>query len=78
MSKTFHARVNHGVLEPLEKISLPEGSEVAVTIHRIPSFADVEASRRVAGSWKGKVDAERLIRNIYTDRLIMTRPEPKL
>lgn len=78
MSKTFHARVNHGVLEPLEKISLPEGSEVAVTVHRIPAPADVEASRRTAGSWKGKVDAERLIRNIYADRLVMTRPEPKL
>lgn len=78
MSKTFHARVNHGVLEPIEKISLPEGSEVTVTVHRIPSTDDVEASRRTAGSWKGKVDAEALIRNIYADRLITTRPEPKL
>ena len=75
---TFRARVNRGVLEPLEKIELPEGSEVTVTVHRIPSRLDVAASRRAAGSWQGKVDAETLIRNIYADRLIMTRPEPKL
>ena len=78
MTSSFRARVNHGVLEPLERISLPEGSEAAVTVHRIPSSADLEASRRSAGSWEGKVDAEALSRNIYADRLIMTRPEPKL
>lgn len=78
MGDTFRARVNHGLLEPLEKIDLLEGSEVTVTVHGIPSPLDVEASRRAAGSWKGKVDAETLIRNIYADRLIMTRPEPKL
>ncbi len=78
MDSTFRACFNNGVLEPLEKIDLPEGSEVAVTIHRVPSSADVEASRRTAGSWKGKVDAETLIRNIYAERLIVTRPEPKL
>jgi hypothetical protein len=61
-----------------ETVNLPEGADVAITIHRIPSRADVEASRRSAGSWKGKVDAEALIRNIYTDRLIATRPTPEL
>ncbi len=78
MSSTIRAKVKNGVLKPLEKIDLPEGSEVALTIHRIPSAADVEASRRTAGSWKEKVDAETLIRNIYADRLISTRPEPEL
>jgi hypothetical protein len=38
----------------------------------------VEAFRSAAGSWRGKVDAETLIRNIYTDRLISTRPKPEL
>ena len=40
--------------------------------------ADDDAFRRSAGSWKGLVDAEKLIRDIYADRLINTRPEPKL
>ncbi len=78
MTSSFRARVNHGVLEPLERISLPEGSEGAVTIIRVSSGSDAEAFRRSAGGWKGLVDAEELIRNIYADRLISTRPEPKL
>lgn len=31
-----------------------------------------------AGSWAGLVDGEELIRNLYSDRLISTRPEVKL
>jgi hypothetical protein len=34
--------------------------------------------RASAGGWKGLIDAEELKRNIYADRLISTRPEPKL
>ena len=37
-----------------------------------------EAFRASAGGWKGLVDAEEFIRNIYIDRLISTRPVPKL
>jgi hypothetical protein len=37
-----------------------------------------EAFLRSAGSWKGLVDAEKLIENIYADRLTDTREEPKL
>jgi hypothetical protein len=33
---------------------------------------------RSAGSWAGLIDGEELIRNIYADRLISTRPEVKL
>ena len=31
-----------------------------------------------AGSWAGLIDGEELIRNIYADRLISTRPEVNL
>lgn len=78
MGGSFRARIKNGVLEPLEKIDLPEGTEVIVVVHRTPSNFDVEASRRTAGSWKDKVDADELIRNIYAARLIATRPEPRL
>jgi predicted DNA-binding antitoxin AbrB/MazE fold protein len=78
MGGIIHARVRDGMLELLEKIDLPEGKEVTITIHEIPSEEDFEAFRRVAGAWKGKVDAEALIRDIYADRLISTRPEPRL
>ena len=78
MTKTIRARFTGGVLEPLERIDLPEGEEVTLTITKEPSAEDVEAFRRAAGSWQGKVDAEALIRNIYDDRLISTRPAPDL
>ncbi len=37
-----------------------------------------DSFERCAGSWAGLIDGEELIRNIYSDRLISTRPEVKL
>ena len=78
MSRTIRARVKQGLLEPLEAIEIPDGTEVTVTIVDVPSAEDFEAFRRAAGSWRGTVDANELIRNIYADRRIATRPEPRL
>ena len=78
MAGTIRARVRGGMLEPLETLNLPEGKEVTVTILDVPSAGDVDAFRRSAGGWKGTIDAEELIKNIYADRLISTRPEPRL
>jgi predicted DNA-binding antitoxin AbrB/MazE fold protein len=78
MSGTIRARVNGGVLEPLEKFDLPEGKEVTVTILRVPSKLDIEAFSRSAGGWRGTIDAEKLIRDIYADRLVSTRTVPHL
>ena len=78
MSGTIRARVKGGVLEPLEKLDLPDGKEVVLTIIGVSGRPDADAFSRSTGGWKGLVDAETLIRNIYADRLISTRPEPKL
>jgi predicted DNA-binding antitoxin AbrB/MazE fold protein len=78
MGATVRARVKGGTLELLETVNLPEGEEVTVTIIEAPSRTDREAFRRAAGAWRDTVDAETLIRNIYADRLISTRPEPRL
>ncbi len=78
MSGTVRARVKRGMLELLEKIDLPEGTEVMVTILPTPSSEDREAFRRAAGGWKNTLDAEALIQNIYADRRISTRPAPRL
>ena len=61
----------------LSPLDLPEGSEVEVSVATKPSEADVAAFRAAAGAWKGTVDAE-VIRDIYDDRLIQTRPVPRL
>ncbi len=78
MTRTIRARFKGGVIEPLERIELPDGAEVTVTVATEPSEEDVDAFRRAAGKWRGKLDAEELLRNIYADRLISTRPKPSL
>jgi len=78
MGKTVRARFVNGRLEPAGRLDLPEGEEVMVTILEIPRRKDREASRRAAGAWKGTIAAEELIRNIYADRLLSARPEPRL
>ena len=78
MGGTIRARVKHGLLEPLEKIDLPEGKEVTIAVIESPSATNVPAFRRAAGSWKGNIDADKLIRNIYADRLVTTRKKPRL
>lgn len=37
-----------------------------------------DSFERSAGSWKDLIDGQKLIRNIYADRLISSRPEAKL
>jgi predicted DNA-binding antitoxin AbrB/MazE fold protein len=79
MAKEFRARVSNGVLKPLEAVDLKEGEEVKVIVAERPKGKGmIEALRASAGGWKGLIDAEELKRNIYADRLISTRPEPKL
>ena len=78
MSGTIRARIKGGVIEPLEQMDLPEGQEVMVTILTVPTMTDREAFQRSAGQWKGTLDAEELIRNIYADRVVLTRPAPAL
>lgn len=78
MARTIKARFSNGVIEPLEKIEIPEGKEVTVTIAEIPEEEKVDALDATFGAWKDTVDCDELIKNIYADRLISTRPEVKL
>ena len=43
-----------------------------------PDWRKLNALRSTAGAWRGNVDADELIRDIYASRLINTRPEPRL
>ena len=79
MAKEIRARFSKGKIEPLEEVDLEEGEEVRVIIpDRAKGKRMIEALRATAGGWKDLVDGEELKRNIYEDRLISTRPEPKL
>jgi predicted DNA-binding antitoxin AbrB/MazE fold protein len=78
MGGTIRARVKGGVLEPLERTNLPEGKEVLITVVGVAEDPDDEAFLRSAGSWKGLIDADKFIRDVYEDRLLNTREEPNL
>jgi predicted DNA-binding antitoxin AbrB/MazE fold protein len=78
MGNTIRVRVRGGVLEPIEKLDLPDGTEVTITILATPAQRDTDAFRRSFGSWKGTIDAEDLIRKIRESREVSTRPEPRL
>ena len=43
-----------------------------------PDWRKLNALRATAGAWKGSIDGDKLIEDIYTSRLIDTRPEPRL
>ncbi len=78
MEKTVRAKFSQGVIKPMEQLDLEEGKEITITIVEFPSRQKLEAFRKSAGTWKGTLDAEKLIKNIYADRLLSTREEPKL
>jgi predicted DNA-binding antitoxin AbrB/MazE fold protein len=78
MGTTIRARFSHGVLEPLDQLDVPDGEVVTITIIRLPATTRGSGLERSAGGWKDLIDAEALKRNIYADRLLSTRPEPRL
>jgi predicted DNA-binding antitoxin AbrB/MazE fold protein len=79
MAGTIRARFANGVLEPLERLDVPEGEVLTITIIRLPAAGKAGGGlERSAGGWKGLIDAEAFKRNIYADRMISTRPEPRL
>ena len=78
LGKTVRARFHEGKFEPLEAVDLPDGCDVTLTIVEAPASPDFAAFRRAAGAWKGTLDADALIHDIYADRLLATRPQPHL
>ena len=80
MARTIKARYRNGQIEPLETLPLEEGKEITVTVMELPAAPARQAGRvgQTAGAWKGLVDAEALKQRIRENRLIQTRPEPKL
>lgn len=78
MTTTIRARMKGGIIEPLDRIDLPEGQDMMITILTPPSITDQEAFRRSAGRWHGTSDPQKLIDDIYADRLVATRSAPAL
>ena len=79
MAKEIRARFSKGVIEPLENLDFEEGEELKIVVlSSSKGKSMLEALRFTAGGWKDLIDAEELKKNIYSDRLISNRPEPKI
>ena len=53
METMIRAKFNHGVIEPLEKISLEEGTEINITISVPLKIKNaIETLRVTAGAWE--------------------------
>ena len=82
MLKTIRAKFTGGVLKPLERLDdIEEDSEVLITVDVEPALPNSNETNRfksALGAWKGTHDPEELLRNIYSDRLTGSRPEPKI
>lgn len=75
METTIRAKFNKGVIKPLGKLKIKEGEEILITVR---DFGPKDRFLKAAGGWKETVNCEKLIRDIYRDRLLRTRPEPKI
>lgn len=76
MVQSVKATYNDGVLEPWEELDLEDGQEVGLSISESGDASDAAKERvETAGSWKGLVDAERLKRDIYESRQIVSRSD---
>lgn len=77
MAITIKARFSKGVIIPLEKIEIPEGEEITVIIlEAISKGKDfLEVLDTTFGAWKDTINCDELLKNIYADRFILTRPK---
>ncbi|NUM37456.1 MAG: antitoxin family protein [Candidatus Brocadiae bacterium] len=78
MIKTIRASYINGMFKPLEKLDIPEGQEITITMDIVSSNAVKNGIQASAGAWKDLIDTEKLKKGIYENRLISTRPEIKL
>jgi hypothetical protein len=79
LERKLRARVRGSTLALLEPVTLRDGEEVVVTLSESAHKPDLDALRRSFGSWKGHVDADALIKDIYASRSIKSRrPIPRL
>jgi predicted DNA-binding antitoxin AbrB/MazE fold protein len=69
MAREFRARFTKGKIEPLEKVDLREGEEFTISIKE-ESFpnAAMEGLARAAGAWKGTLDFDAYLKDLYASR----------
>ena len=65
MDRTIRARFSHGVIEPMERVELPEGKELTITISGKPAKDEKQIDKQwgdlainsFASDWENEKDA---------------------
>ena len=77
MRQLVTATYEKGVLRPDQTLDLEEGSRVVMSISsRQKGTRDFARMRSSAGAWRETIDCEKLIDDLYEDRLRNSRSEP--
>ena len=79
MDKMIRVRFSDGVFVPLEEIEMEEGTELTVFFeskYLLPLEERIKRSKSAAGGWKGRIDGEKLKREIYDSRRAGSRLPP--
>ena len=66
MAREIRGRFSKGKIDPLEKTDLKEGDEVIITIRE--EKPATRAFDRAAGGWKGTLDFEAFLKDLYASR----------
>ena len=77
MPRIVKAKYSKGKIVLLEKVDIEEGKELLITLNEPPASSKTRFEK-AAGEWKGLVDTDKLINDIYTDRLVSTRSKAEL
>ena len=89
MPVTVKVKYANGVLTPLEPLDLADAEYQVILADApvadppdapavIPETTAEAAFQSSLGAWRGTHDPEELIRQLYADRLVNSRPEPRL
>ncbi len=70
MSTVIKARYLGGIIRPLEPIWFEEGKELVVTIEEETNLSTKQRFEQAAGSWKGLIDEEEFLHEIYMARML--------
>ncbi len=69
MVREIRAKYSKGKIEPLEDIDLREGEEITITIQERRSAVDADdAFVRAAAAWKGTLDFDLYLKDLYAAR----------
>jgi len=76
MERTIRVKFSNGVIKPLERLDIEEGKELTITIKEAPEKE--HAFERAGGSWKGTLDFDEFIKDLYASRRSYRKSEVKL